>query len=118
MRSRALLAASTWALLALAKKTYDRARAASGTGAVSQQDVDRDKAAVDEAEARIKASQAAVEIYKLNLEFTKVTAPIDGVASRYFLTVGNLVNQDQTLLTTVVAPDPMYAYFDMDEPTL
>ena len=38
--------------------------------------------------------------------------------SRYFLTVGNLVNQDQTLLTTVVSQDPMYAYFDADEPTL
>ena len=38
--------------------------------------------------------------------------------SRYYLTVGNLVNQDQTLLTTVVSLDPMYAYFDMDEPTL
>jgi len=38
--------------------------------------------------------------------------------SRYFLTLGNLVNQDQTLLTTVVSQDPMYAYFDTDEPTL
>src|SRR5262249_25575923 len=48
----------------------------------------------------------------------KVTAPIDGQVSRYYLTVGNLVNQDQTLLTTVVSLDPMYVYFDMDEPTL
>ena len=40
------------------------------------------------------------------------------MVSRYYLTVGNLVNQDQTLLTTIVSLDPMYAYFDMDEPTL
>ncbi len=38
--------------------------------------------------------------------------------SRYFLTVGNLVNQDQTLLTTVVSQHPMYGYFDTDEPTV
>ena len=40
------------------------------------------------------------------------------MVSRYYLTLGNLVNQDQTLLTTVVSLDPMYAYFDMDEPTV
>ena len=45
-------------------------------------------------------------------------SPIDGQISRYYLTLGNLVNQDQTLLTTVVSVDPMYVYFDMDEPTL
>ncbi len=45
-------------------------------------------------------------------------APIDGHVGRYYLTIGNLVNQDQTVLTTVVSLDPMYAYFDMDEPTL
>lgn len=47
-----------------------------------------------------------------------MTSPIDGQVSRYYLTLGNLVNQDQTLLTTVVSLDPMYAYFDMDEATL
>ncbi len=54
----------------------------------------------------------------MNLEFTKVTAPIDGQVGRYFYTVGNLVNQDQTLLTRIVSLDPMFGYFDMDEPTL
>ena len=59
-----------------------------------------------------------MEVYKLNHEFTKVVSPISGMISRYYLTQGNLVNQDQTLLTTVVSLDPIYAYFDMDEPTL
>jgi multidrug efflux system membrane fusion protein len=54
----------------------------------------------------------------LNKEFTQVTSPIDGQVSRYYLTLGNLVNQDQTLLTTILSLDPMYAYFDMDESTL
>ena len=71
-----------------------------------------------EADAALKAAQASLEVYNLNLSFTKVTSPIDGRVSRYYLTLGNLVNQDQTLLTTVVSLDPMYAYFDIDEPTV
>ena len=104
----------------LAQTTYARERAIATKipGGVSQQQLDQDVAVIDEAAARIKAYEAYTEVYKLNLEFTKVTAPIDGRISRYYLTVGNLVNQDQTLLTTVVSLDPMYVYFDMDEPTL
>jgi multidrug efflux system membrane fusion protein len=106
------------ASLKLAQATQDRLKPLVGTGAASQQEFDEAVANVNEAQARIKASQAAVEVYRLNLEFCKVTSPIDGVVSRFYYTVGNLVTQDQTLLTTVVSPDPMYAYFDMDEPTL
>ena len=73
---------------------------------------------MDEAEARVKAFQKSMEIYRLSYEFTKVVSPIDGQISRYYLTRGNLVNQDQTLLTTVASVDPMYVYFEMDEPTL
>ena len=53
-------------------------------GAVSLQQLDQDKAAVDEADAAVKAFQASLEVYKLNLSFTKVTSPIDGQVSRYF----------------------------------
>jgi multidrug efflux system membrane fusion protein len=108
------------ASLQLAQTTLarDRQIASKDPGAVSRQLLDQDVAAVAEAQARVKAYQASTEVYKLNLSFTKVTSPIDGQVSRYYLTLGNLVNQDQTLLTTVVSLDPMYAYFDMDEPTL
>jgi multidrug efflux system membrane fusion protein len=107
------------AQLRLAKATYERALAIARTpGAISVQELDQDKAAVEEAEAQIKASQSSMEVYRLNVDFTRVLSPIDGQVSRYYLTRGNLVNQDQTLLTTVVSLDPMYAYFDMDEPTL
>jgi multidrug efflux system membrane fusion protein len=108
------------AQLRLAKTTYARDLSIAGqsAGAVSQQQLDQDKAAVEEADARVKAYQASLEVYRLNLEFTKVTSPIAGRASRYYLTLGNLVIQDQTLLTTVVSLHPLYAYFDMDEATL
>jgi multidrug efflux system membrane fusion protein len=108
------------AQLDLAKTTYDRFSALfkSTPGAVSHQELDQYRASVAEAEARMKAFQASMEVYRLNLTFTEVTSPIDGRVSRYYLTLGNLVNQDQTLLTTVVSEDTMYAYFDTDEPTL
>jgi multidrug efflux system membrane fusion protein len=107
------------AQLQLAKTTLARDIQISKTpGAVSAQQLDQDRAAVDEADARVKAYQASTEVYKLNLSFTKVTSPMSGQVSRYYLAAGNLVNQDQTLLTTVVSLDPMWVYFDMDEPTL
>jgi multidrug efflux system membrane fusion protein len=107
--------------LKLAQTTYARDMAIAntgGAGAVSQQQLDQDAAAVAEAKARVSAQKKSMEVYKLNKEFTQVVSPIDGQVSRYYLTHGNLVNQDQTLLTTVVSLDPMYAYFDMDERTL
>jgi membrane fusion protein, multidrug efflux system len=109
------------AQLRLARTTLARDQViarSGGSGAISQQQLDQDLAAVDEAEARVKAYEASLEVYKLNLGFTQVTSPIDGQVSRHYLSPGNLVNQDQTLLTTVVSLDPMYVYFDMEEPTL
>jgi RND family efflux transporter MFP subunit len=58
----------------------------------------------------------------LDLDYTKVTAPVSGRVSRYVVTVGNLIQSgDQgggTLLTTIMSVDPMYAYFDVDEHTV
>jgi multidrug efflux system membrane fusion protein len=108
------------AQLNLAKKTYARYKAlfAREPGAVSKQALDQYQAQVEEADSSLKAAQASLKVFQLNLDFCKVTSPIDGQVSRYYLTLGNLVNQDQTLLTTVVSLDPTYAYFDVDEPTL
>jgi multidrug efflux system membrane fusion protein len=108
------------AQLDLAKTTLARYQVLDKTtpGAVSKQALDQYKAAVVEAQARVDAQKKTLEVYNLNKEFTRVVSPIDGQVSRYYLTLGNLVNQDQTLLTTIVSLDPMYAYFDMDERTL
>ena len=55
---------------------------------------------------------------QLNVEFTQVRAPISGRISRYFVSVGNLINggtTQSTLLTTIVSLDPIYCYFEADE---
>jgi multidrug efflux system membrane fusion protein len=108
------------ASLQLARATLARDEAVNKTapGAVSLQQLDTDRATVLVAEAQLQAAKANRDVYKLNLEFTKVTSPIDGMVSRYFFTRGNLVIQDSTMLTTVVSLDPIYAYFELDETTL
>lgn len=103
------------AQLKLAKTVLERNRSAGG--AISQLEVDQSLATVEEAESRIKVAEATLNNAKLNLSFTDVHAPISGRISRYYYTPGNLVTQDQTLLTTIVSTDPMYAYFDVEERT-
>ena len=108
------------AQLKLARVNLARNRAieSSSPGSVSRQQFDQGQAVVDEARARVDAAERSMELYRLSYEFTRVVSPIDGQSSRYYKTLGNLVNQDQTLLTTVVSVDPMHVYFEMDEPTL
>lgn len=108
------------AQLVLAQKENDRAKAirAENAGAISQQELDTREAKVQEATAAVQSAKANLEQYKLDVEFTKVISPIDGRVSRYYLTVGNLVTQNQTLITTVVSQDPIYVYFDVDERTM
>jgi len=66
----------------------------------------------------LKPAEAQVGSAKLNLEFTRITAPITGRISRTLITEGNLVQTDQTLLTTIVSLDPMYAYLAVEEPII
>lgn len=109
----------TKAQLQLNKTTLARDQEIAKTpGAMSQQSLDVDAAAVAEAAAQVAAAQANLETAKLNLDWTNVTAPIDGRIDRYLLTVGNLVNADATLLTNIVSQGSIYAYFDVDETTV
>jgi RND family efflux transporter MFP subunit len=101
---------------------FARAQQLLGVRSLSREDYDRIEGDRGEAVASSAALKAAVERMRLDLGFTKVTAPVSGRVSRYHVTVGNLVQSgDQgsgTLLTTIVSVDPMYAYFDVDERTV
>lgn len=103
---------------AQADNARGKAIAEANPGAISRQELDRRQANVDEAIAAVAAAKADVEAATLQLDFTKVHSPIDGRTSRTYVTPGNLVSQDTTLLTTVVAEDPMAVYFQVDEPTM
>jgi RND family efflux transporter MFP subunit len=100
---------------------YQRNVKLAGTGAASKSDLDKTAAARGVDMANIAADKAVVAARQLDLEYTKVLAPVSGRVSRYVVTVGNLIQSgDQgggTLLTNIVSMDPMYAYFDVDEHT-
>ncbi len=88
------------------------------TGAASAQDRDKARADLGEAIAAIRSAEAVIARARLDLEFARVTAPIDGQISRALITRGNLIRGDQDVMTTIVSMDPMYVYFDVDERTL
>jgi multidrug efflux system membrane fusion protein len=67
--------------------------------------------------SNVRAAEAALATAKLNLGFTEVHSPIAGRVSRAMLTVGNLAQADQSVLTSVVSQDPVYVYFQPDEQT-
>lgn len=87
-------------------------------GVNTQSDLDRDIGRKEQADADIQSAQAGIEQAKLDLEFTKITAPISGMISKPNLTVGNLVSPATQKLTSIVSVDPIYVYFDLDEPTM
>lgn len=96
----------------------DRYTKLAAKSAASQQDVDQYRAQQAQNIGSLKAAEAQVAMAKLNLGFTRVMAPITGKISRTYIMPGNLVNADATLLTTVKSIDPMYAYFNVEEPTV
>jgi multidrug efflux system membrane fusion protein len=99
----------------LAHSQNARAEALIAAKAISREDFDARRAANESGDAAARAAEAAVTAARLNLQFTEVRAPISGRASRAFVTIGNLAQADNTLLTTLVSLDPMYVYFDTDE---
>lgn len=100
---------------ALARSEIERARKLLEGRAISQEEHDEAIAADAQAGANVGVAQAAVELARLDLEFTEVRAPISGLAGRALVTAGNLVSSGQTPLTTVVSVDPVHVYFQADE---
>ena len=106
------------ATVARANSELGRAERLRSENAMSSEERDRRASFAQESAAQVAAVEAGLRAAELNLEFTRVTSPIDGRASRAIVTEGNLVSSgpgEATLLTTIVSLDPVYAYFDADE---
>jgi len=99
----------------LAEAQYKRAESLIKNATISFDTYDTRRAALGQASADVHAAEAALATAKLNLDFTEVRSPIAGRVSRALLTLGNLVQADQTVLTSVVSQDPVYVYFQPDE---
>lgn len=86
--------------------------------AATARDLERDIGNKAAADAAVKVAQASIEQAKLDLEFAKITSPLNGRISRSIPSVGDLITPATGQLTTIVSVDPIHLYFDMDEPTL
>jgi membrane fusion protein, multidrug efflux system len=100
------------------KSDYDRAKKMIASRTISQEQFDQYRFDYIESQSALQAATASRDISQLNVDYTKVLAPIAGKVSRRLVDPGNLVLADNTPLTTIVSEDPIYGYFDIDEHTL
>lgn len=102
----------------LERVTRDYNRFVAAGAAVSREDLDKvigDKA---EAEAAVAVAEAARQVAELNVEFTRITAPMSGRLGRRLIDERNLVRSDDTPLVNLVKLDPIFVAFDIDERTV
>jgi len=101
--------------LTYAQAEFDRANSLVKSGSQTVSTLDDRRKELQSAQANLKGSEASVERAQLDLTYSKITAPLSGRINRHLISVGNLVQSDQTELTTIVALDPIDFYFDIDE---
>ena len=102
-------------VLDFTKAQFERAEELAKSGNLSISTLDDRRREYLSAQAAFQGATAALQSSKLNLEFTEIKAPLSGRIDRRLVSVGNLVQSDSTLLTTIVSTDPIDFYFDIDE---
>jgi membrane fusion protein, multidrug efflux system len=103
------------AAMDLAKSQFERYSELVETKAISKQDYDTKKNAVDLDQAQIESAQAALETAKLNLEYCYIHSPIEGRAGARLVDIGNVVQANSTSLLLIQRIDPIYADFTITE---
>src|SRR5207253_3048708 len=100
----------------LARSEWERADRMRLSRAISEEEFAQKYATHDTAAAAVRKARAAAQSARLEIGFTRIVSPFDGMIGRKLVTEGNLVGYNEpTLLTTVVRLDPMYVYFDLPE---
>jgi len=108
--------ASRKADLALAEAQLARREDLVKRGAITQEELDEARAEREVAAAALQEAEASVEQAQIDLAYTQIHAPISGTVGRNLVDVGNLVGaSEQTLLTSIVNTDSVYAYFEISE---
>src|SRR5256886_1243330 len=99
------------------KSEHERAQRLWNESAIAQRELDERVNARQEADANLRAAEAALQSARLNLGYTQVRAPVSGRVGKLEITVGNLVaaGPGAPVLTTLVSVNPIYASFDADE---
>lgn len=107
--------AEAQAALTRAKRDFARYKDLAKKNVASKQQLDKARADMLEAEARLKSAEAALLEARVNLEYTRIRAPIDGRVGHIAVSVGNLVGPQSGELTHLVELDPIYASFSVSE---
>ncbi len=103
------------ARIEFAQADLTRAETLRQTGTMTQTLAEQRRRDLLVAQADLTSAQALAGRARLDLEYAQIKAPFAGRVSRKNVSVGNLVKVDDTILTTLVATDPMHFYFDVDE---
>jgi RND family efflux transporter MFP subunit len=101
--------------LEFASNDLERADSLRKTGNITDQLLEQRRQNYQTARAEFDRSRSALQQARLELEFTEIKAPISGRMSRRLVSIGNLVNANETVLTNIVSLDPIHFYFDVDE---
>jgi RND family efflux transporter MFP subunit len=111
--------ASNQAAVLYAQAEYNRQSALARQDFASQATLQDAKAKLDQAAAAVMNSKAAIELASINLAYTRVLAPFDGVVTNHLVDLGALVGfSGPTKLATIIQTDPIYVYFTMSEPQI
>jgi RND family efflux transporter MFP subunit len=102
-------------LVDFTKVQFDRAEKLSQSGNIPASTLDDRRREYLSAMAQVDGAQASVARAQLDLEYTEIKSPLSGRIDRRLVSAGNLVQADQTALTTINSLDPIYFYFDVDE---
>jgi multidrug efflux system membrane fusion protein len=106
------------AALELAKINFDRVASVTDQRAVSRQDYDAKKNAVEVADAQVKQNEAAVASARLNLDYCTIRSPINGRTGQRLVDLGNVVTANSGSLLVIQRLDPIYADFTITEKDL
>ncbi|WP_300013721.1 efflux RND transporter periplasmic adaptor subunit [uncultured Roseobacter sp.] len=98
-----------------AEEQLERAQSLIQNGNIPQSTVDQRREAYLAAQGALEQGRAALELAQLDYEYSQIRAPMAGRIDRRQVDPGNLVSANETVLTTIVASDPVYFYFDIDE---
>ncbi|WP_415922263.1 efflux RND transporter periplasmic adaptor subunit [Tateyamaria sp. SN6-1] len=100
---------------AFTREQLERAEALIDNGTIPQSVVDERREAFLAAQGALEQARAALELAELDLEYSEIRAPMAGRIDQNLIDPGNLVSANQTVLTSIVATDPIYFFFDIDE---
>ncbi|MFT2214476.1 efflux RND transporter periplasmic adaptor subunit [Rhizobium giardinii] len=101
--------------LVFAEAEFTRTESLVQKGTLPISTLDDRRRELRSAQANLRGAEASLARAELDLEYTKIIAPLAGRIDRRLVSVGNLVQADQTALTTIVSLDPIDFYFDVDE---